>query len=232
MDDELRRSNADLTQFAYAVSHDLQEPVRMMTAFSQLLIRETGHADNPHVKEIVDYIERGGARMQALLQDLLTYCRLQQTETAIVPVACAGIVTEVIETLQPILNKTGASITVGPLPTINVHRVHLSQLFQNLIGNALKYVRPGVPPVIHISAEPCHDKGWTFAVADNGIGIHPDHRDYIFGLFKRLHGGQRYEGTGIGLALCKRIAESYGGQIWVESEPGQGSTFRFSLPVS
>jgi light-regulated signal transduction histidine kinase (bacteriophytochrome) len=164
-----------------------------------------------------------------LVRDLLSYTQLTKFEKSLEPCDAAEALTLALANLAGLIEETGAQVTSGPLPTLRVHGTHLQQLFQNLIGNAIKYRQPDQPPVVHVTAER-QEGGWIFAVSDNGIGIAPEYRENIFGLFKRLHNNDEYSGTGIGLAICKRIVDRYQGRIWVESEPGFGSVFRFTLP--
>jgi PAS domain S-box-containing protein len=223
----LQRSNADLEQFAYAASHDLQEPLRMISLYTQLLQEEYASALDETARSYVDFAVSGAQRMERLLQDLMAYSRVsvapQGTESADAKVALEAA----LGNLEAAVRKSGAQFHIGELPTVATPPVHLVLLFQNLIGNALKYCGEKVPEV-WIDAEPA-DKFWKFSVRDNGIGIEPQYARQIFGVFKRLHGAE-YEGTGIGLAVCQRIVERTGGRVWLESTPGEGSTFSFTLP--
>jgi PAS domain S-box-containing protein len=228
----LERSNADLEQFAYAASHDLQEPLRMVAIYTQLLKEEYGSSLDDQAKLWIDFAVNGAQRMSSLLKALLSYSRV----TSSVPedskpgdTSCA--LKTALLNLGSVIEQTGAEITAGSLPRVPVPEVHLAQLFQNLVANAIKYARPGVRPRIEISAERASSGHWLFAVRDNGIGIDEKYLSQIFGVFKRLH-GQSVEGTGIGLALCQKIVERAGGHIWAESQPGQGSTFFFTLPAA
>jgi len=230
----LQRSNEDLEQFAYAASHDLQEPLRMVSIYSQLLQEEHGEALGNQASSYIKFAVDGAARMSNLLRALLTYSRVANAaaqpseKTGAGPAAAAALLN-----LSTIIEDTNAAIEVGDLPTVQIPEIHLVQLFQNLIGNGLKYRKEQYPqgerPSIRIAAR-CQSNGWwLFSVADNGIGIEQEYLTQIFGIFKRLH-GQAFEGTGIGLALCQKIVERTGGRIWAESEPGKGSTFFFTLP--
>jgi PAS domain S-box-containing protein len=225
---QLRQSNADLTHFAYAVSHDLREPLRTMSACSQLLSLKHGALLDENARQLLNYISDGAARMDALLRDLLVYTQASQ-QSGPPPRADAGtILQEVVRSLSASIVESQAEVISTTLPSVGAHPIHLTQIFQNLLANALRYRNPSAPPRIHIAsvfAEGHHQ----FQVADNGIGIDPDKSDYVFGMFKRLH-SRELSGSGLGLALCKRIVESYSGRIWVESVPGQGSTFYFTLP--
>ena len=224
---ELMRSNEDLQQFAFIISHDLQEPLRIVSSYAQLVAKRYPDALDEEGHEFLRHITEGVSRMRQLIQDLLAYSRasqgggLQMEETDV-----EGVVAWALMNLQVSIQESGAHVTYEKLPTVYGDRAQLAQLFQNLIGNAIKY-RSSAPPRIHIQAE--SRKGeWMFSVQDNGIGIAPEYRERVFGIFKRLH-GREYPGTGIGLAICKRIVERHGGRIWVESEDGAGSTFYFTI---
>ena len=229
----LQQSNADLEQFAYAASHDLQEPLRMVSIYSQLLKEEYGHALDRHALSYIDFAVNGARRMSHLLTALLTYSRVANASPQKSPKADSqAAVQAALLNLSTVIDDTQASIDVGTLPVVQIPEIHLVQLFQNLIGNGLKYRKEadadGERPSIRIDAKPDAGGGWLFSVSDNGIGIEPEFLTQIFGIFKRLH-GSAFEGTGIGLALCQKIVERAGGRIWVESEPGKGSTFFFTL---
>jgi PAS domain S-box-containing protein len=225
----LLQSNEDLNQFAYAASHDLQEPLRMVALFSQMLHASyTGRLD-PEADQYISYVVNGAQRMEQLLKDLLEYSQAgSKSEGPAQPVDCGKIMEKVLLNLQVSIEQNGAYVTWSDLPTVPAHAVRMVQLLQNLVGNAIKY-RGQEPPRIHLSAHRRHT-GWTFSVRDNGIGIAPEYAQQIFGVFKRLH-GNNYPGTGIGLAICQRIVERYGGRIWVESTLGEGSKFCFTLPA-
>ncbi len=227
---ELSRANQDLEQFAWSASHDLQEPLRNVKIFSELLSRRHAAKLDGEAHDFLRNVTDSASRMEGLVRDLLAYT---QTNTAGVPpqaVESGRILRAALANLDSAISETNASIENDPLPAVPAHAAQLQQLFQNLIGNAIKYHRPGVAPVIKVSA--IRQNGdWRFAIADNGIGIEPRYRDRIFGLFKRLHAQNEYPGTGIGLALCLRIVERHHGRIWVESQPGKGSTFYFTLPA-
>jgi PAS domain S-box-containing protein len=227
----LQRSNADLEQFAYAASHDLQEPLRMISLYTQLLQEEYAGLLDETARSYVDFAVSGAQRMERLLQDLMAYSRVSGGPADPVESASAAVALDAaLGNLEATVRKSGAQFHVGELPSVAAPSVHLVLLFQNLIGNALKYSGDRVPEV-WIDAEPLDklDKLWKFSVKDNGIGIEPQYARQIFGIFKRLHGAE-YEGTGIGLAVCQRIVERTGGRIWLESTPGVGSTFFFTLP--
>lgn len=228
-EDDLRRTNQDLEQFAFSASHDLQEPLRGIKLYSELLTNMYGETLDNQALEFLGYMRDGAARLEMLVRDLLSYTQVTKFEKSVELGDAAEALTLALANLAGIVEETGAQITAGPLPSLKVHGTHLQQLFQNLIGNAIKYRRPDRPPVVHVTSER-QEGGWIFAVSDNGIGIAPEYRENIFGLFKRLHNSDEYSGTGIGLAICKRIVDRYQGRIWVESEPGGGSIFRFTLP--
>jgi len=229
----LQHSNADLEQFAYAASHDLQEPLRMVSIYSELLKEEYGNGLDGQAISYIDFAVNGARRMSNLLTDLLSYSRVANAapQISVKADSCAAV-NEALLNLSSMIDSTRASIEVGTLPAVRVPEIHLVQLFQNLIGNGLKYRKEQYPngerPEIRIDAKPNGGGVWLFAVSDNGIGIESEYLTQIFGVFKRLH-GSAYEGTGIGLALCQKIVERAGGRIWVESELGRGSTFFFTL---
>lgn len=226
---ELARSNRDLEQFAYAASHDLQEPLRMVATYTQLLQeRYQGKLDDKADKYI-HYAVDGALRMQTLVQDLLAFSRVGRMGHEPRAVDCKLAVESALANLQAAIQETGARVIVEDLPTIRADRPELVQLFQNLIGNAIKF-RSTAAPQVRVAAEN-QGASFVFSVKDNGIGIAPEHADVVFGIFKRLHTHTEYPGSGIGLAICKKIVEQNGGRIWVESQPGQGSTFRFTWPI-
>lgn len=227
--EELSRSNAELQQFAYVASHDLQEPLRMITSYTQLLARRYGDRLDAEAKEFINYAVDGANRMQTLINDLLKYSRLDSRGREFGPADCAAACRAARANLKVAIEEKRADVSAGDLPVVYGDEVQLAQLFQNLIGNALKYSRPEEPPEISIEAQRTGDE-WVFSVADNGIGIEQQYLDRIFQVFKRLHGRETYSGTGIGLAICKRIVERHGGRMWVESEPGTGSKFYFAIP--
>lgn len=226
---ELQRANEDLNQFAYSVSHDLQEPIRMISAYVQLLQKRYRSKLDDDADRYINFAVQGALRMEALLRDILAYSQSIDTEThGCDPVHVEEIMQTVTSNLQQAIEAAGATITMGPLPTVALAKVHMLQLFQNLVGNAIKYVGKN-PPKVHVSAIR-QESAWLFSVRDNGIGIDPHYKEQIFGLFRRLHGNDEYDGTGVGLAICQKIVERYGGRIWVESELGQGAEFLFTLP--
>ena len=226
--EELQRSNAELEQFAYVASHDLQEPLRMVSSYTQLLGRRYGDKLQGDAQEFMHYVVDGAARMKQLIEDLLAYSRVGTKGKEFKPAAIEAALKKAITNLRTAIEETGASVTWDPLPTESVDEVQLAQLFQNLIGNALKFRGAGVPRVRVCAAEkPDH---WQITIADNGIGIEPQYFERIFMLFQRLHTMGEYPGTGIGLAICKKVVERHGGIIWVASTPGEGSQFHFTLP--
>jgi len=225
---ELARSNAELEQFAYVASHDLQEPLRMVAAYTQLLSeRYRGKLDD-NADKFLGYASEGAQRMQVLIQDLLAFSRVGRREAPSEKVDCNAVMKEVLQALGAAIQESGAVVTYGSLPAVWADRTQVAQVFQNLIGNALKFRGPE-PPRVVVQAERAGQQ-WLFAVSDSGIGIAPEHRENIFVVFQRLHARTEYPGNGIGLAICKKIIERYGGRIWVESQPGAGSTFRFTMP--
>jgi|GEM_PF-2805577 len=232
-EDELSRSNAELEQFAYAVSHDLREPLRMVASYIQLLERRLGAAASDEIREFVGFAVDGAKRMDRMLVALLEYSRVGRRGQPMEWVDSRRVLDEALLFLSPVVQQTGAEVLVeGEWPMLFASPDELERLFQNLLGNALKYHADGVKPVIRVEA--ARGAGvWRFSFADNGIGIAPDQTGRLFKVFQRLHGAGRYEGSGVGLALCRRIVQRHEGRIWVESEgAGTGSTFIFTLPVS
>jgi signal transduction histidine kinase len=226
--EELARSNADLEQFAYIASHDLQEPLRMVAAYTQLLAeRYRGRLDE-NADKFISYASEGALRMQVIVKDLLTFSRVGRDGTISRDVDCNALVEGILQSLASTIKESGAVVTHGELPTVWAHPTQLVQVFQNLIGNAIKF-RGKEPPVVSMRAEKA-GADWVFTVSDNGIGIAPEHAESIFVVFQRLHSRSEYAGNGIGLAICKKIVELCGGKIWVESQAGQGSTFKFTMP--
>ncbi|MFD1732925.1 ATP-binding protein [Deinococcus malanensis] len=228
--EELRRSNAELERFAYVASHDLQAPLRTMVSFAELLDRRYTEQLDDRGRTYLQHILVSGNHMKHLIDDLLTYSRLQSERRPMMPVDTAQLVPRVIDRLRGDLDAVEADISWGDLPTVMGDSLPLEQVFSNLIGNAIKYQRPGTRPQVRVWAEP-DPEGWRFGVRDNGIGIDEPYFERIFEVFQRLHSSSEYEGTGIGLALCRKIVEHHGGRLWVDSTPGQGSTFWFTLSV-
>jgi len=224
----LLRSNTELEQLAYVASHDMQEPLRMVASYLQLVAqRYRGQLDSD-ADEFIGYAVDGAKRMQALINDLLAYSRVGTKARPFEPTDCARVVDTALSNLRIAITDSGATVTLGSLPTVMGDSMQLLQLFQNLIGNAMKFKRDE-PVRIHIGAEPVGEF-WHFSVSDNGIGIAAEYFERIFVLFQRLHGRGEYPGTGIGLAICKKIVERHGGTISVESQPDVGSTFHFTIP--
>ena len=225
----LQRSNEDLTQFAYAASHDLQEPLRSVAGYTDLLVRQYADRLDADAHTYIAHTQDAVRRMQVLIQDLLDYSQLKATDLSVnVAVDARNMVQLALANLENAIVETGATISCGDLPAIRVDYAQMALVFQNLIGNALKYRKPDVPPQVEITAAADSDE-WIFCVRDNGVGFDPKNTDKIFGIFKRLH-GREIPGTGIGLAMVKKIVERHGGQVWAESEPGKGSAFYFRLP--
>jgi light-regulated signal transduction histidine kinase (bacteriophytochrome) len=224
----LQWANADLEQFAFSASHDLREPIRNIAIHSELIAHRFGHLVDADGRRSLQYVIQGARRLDTLVSDLLKYTTISKVEDPVETVDSEVSLESSLETMATLIRESGAEVTHGPLPKLRIREVHLQQLFQNLLGNAIKY-RGAAAPRIHINAVRT-DHFWQVAVADNGIGIEPRHQQSIFGLFKRLHRAEKYAGTGLGLAICQRIIHLYGGQIWVESAGGNGATFLFTLP--
>jgi PAS domain S-box-containing protein len=226
---DLARSNADLQQFAYVASHDLQEPLRMVASYTQLLARRYQGKLDADADEFIAFAVDGATRMQHLIEDLLAYSRVGTRGKQFASTDVNVVVSRVLRDLQGTIDGSRAVVTRDDLPTVDADAVQLGEVFQNLIANALKF-RGAEDPRVRVSAER-DGNTWRFAVRDNGIGIEPRHAERIFVIFQRLHARADYPGTGIGLAICKRIVERHGGKIWVDSRPGAGSTFSFTLPA-
>jgi PAS domain S-box-containing protein len=226
---ELARSNAELEQFAYIASHDLQEPLRMMASFAQLLARRYKDQLDADADEFIGYITEGAVRMQRLINDLLSYSRVGTRGRDFLPTDCAEVVGTVCANLRAAIEESGAVVITDPLPVVMADDTQLVQLFQNLLSNAIKF-RGEKPVLVYVGAEH-RGNDWRFWVRDNGIGIEAQYVERIFLIFQRLHGRGQYPGTGIGLAIAKKIVERHGGRIWVESEARKGSTFYFTLPA-
>jgi len=224
---EMQRSNTELEQFAYVISHDLQEPLRMVSSYTQLLAKRYSNKLDDNADEFISYAVNGAKRMQTLLHDLLEYSRVGTRGKPFSPVNCEHVVEQAMANLKIAIKECSASVSYDTLPTVIGDEGQLVRLFQNLIGNALKF-RQDEAPQVHITAQR-RNNIVTFSIKDNGIGIDPQHSQSIFEIFRRLHTREEYPGTGMGLAICKKIVERHGGHISVQSKPGQGSTFYFSV---
>lgn len=227
--EELARSNTDLQQFAYVASHDLQEPLRMVASYTELLARRYGERLDDDAHDFIGFAVDGARRMQRLIEDLLSYSRVQTRAQPFEVVDVDQALTEVLSGLEVRMKETGAIVRRDPLPPVLGDPAQLRRLLQNLLTNALKFTRPGETPEVHVTARR-EGPAWRFSVRDRGIGMPPEESDRIFVIFQRLHTRVRYEGTGIGLAICKRIVERHGGRIWVDAQPDAGSTFHFTIP--
>ncbi len=227
---ELERSNKELEQFAYIASHDLQEPLRMVVSYIQLIEKRFKDSFNAEAREFMWFAVDGAKRMQQLINDLLTYSRVTTRGKPLTRVSCETVLENALRNLAVAVEECHGAVTHDALPDVFGDDTQLAQLFQNLIGNGLKFHGDN-PPAVHVS---CAREGnaWVFSVRDNGIGIDPQYNETIFLIFRRLHGRDEYPGTGIGLAVCKKVVERHGGRIWVESALKKGSTFYFTLPAS
>jgi light-regulated signal transduction histidine kinase (bacteriophytochrome) len=230
LQDSLTESNSALEQFAYVASHDLQEPLRTMTAYAQLLTKKYQGKLDVEADQSLTFLLSASARMSALVRDLLAYARLTTEEERPSSIALDEDLEAALTHLDQAIKESGASVTHDPMPTLQVDRGQMVRLFQNLVGNAIKYRKPNEPPKVHISAE---QKGsdWVISIRDNGIGFDSKYASTIFEPFKRLHTTEEYPGTGVGLAICRRIVQAQRGRIWAESQLGEGTTFRFTLPA-
>jgi len=226
---ELARSNENLEQFAYVASHDLQEPLRMVSSYMQLLSKRYQGKLDSDADEFIAFAVDGATRMQNLINDLLTYSRAGRHDSPLTSISCTEVLEKALTNLQVAIGESGAIITHERLPVVKADPIQLVLVFQNLLGNAIKF-HGSAPPRIHIESQREGDE-WIFSVRDNGIGLDPQFAERIFLIFQRLHDRSSYPGTGIGLAICKRIIQRHNGRIWVESQPGKGSTFYFTLLV-
>jgi light-regulated signal transduction histidine kinase (bacteriophytochrome) len=226
----LQRSNEELQQFAHIVAHDLQEPLRVVSTYAQFLAQQYQGKLDAEADTFIGYMVDGAARGRALIRDLLLFSQVEGQAQEFTEINSEEVFTDTLNVLRVAVEESGATVTHDPLPAVRADALQLGQVFQNLLGNALKF-RGATPPRIHISARR-EGRQWEFAVRDNGIGIELRHTGQVFELFRRLHPRDKYPGTGVGLAICKKIIERHGGRLWVESAPGQGATFFFTLLVS
>ena len=227
--DELARSNRDLEQFAYVASHDLHEPLRMVATYTQLLAERYQGKLDADADKYIHYAVDGALRMQVLVRDLLAFSRVGRQGTEFEKVDCNAVMATVLGNLEAAIAESGARVIYKQLPTVTADGSQLTQVLQNLVANAIKF-RGAEPPAIYVTSKK-KNRDWVFSVADNGIGIAREYAEIVFAIFKRLHTRTEYPGSGIGLSICKKIIEHHGGRIWVESEPGRGCTFNFTLPV-
>jgi light-regulated signal transduction histidine kinase (bacteriophytochrome) len=226
---ELAYSNTELEQFAYVASHDLQEPLRMVTSFLSQLEKKYGDILDEKGKKYIYFATDGAKRMRQLILDLLEFSRVGRTEDSLEDVDLNNLINEVLPLYRKNIEELNAKINVEQLPTLQVYKTPVRQIFQNLVGNSLKYHKDGIAPVITISSKETK-KAFEFSVKDNGIGIDPEYFNQIFIIFKRLHNRDHYSGTGMGLAITKKIIENMGGRIWVDSREGEGAVFHFTIP--
>ena len=230
--EELRRSNRDLEQFAYVASHDLQEPLRAVGSYAQLLAERYQEQLDERAQRYLRYMVQGADRMRTLIDDVLRLSRVGSRGQQFAPVALDEVLDEVLLGLQRTIEETGAVIVRSPLPVVQGDAAQCGQLLQNLIANALKFRRPTSAPRVEVTAAQAGDE-WVIAVRDNGIGIDPRHHERVFAIFRRLHTQEEYPGTGIGLAICRKVVERHGGRIWVDAAPADGgSVFRFTFPIT
>jgi light-regulated signal transduction histidine kinase (bacteriophytochrome) len=227
--EELARSNRDLEQFAYVASHDLQEPLRMVNGFLRLLAERCAAQLDDKAHEYIAYSLKGAERMSQLITDLLEYSRVDRKGRELQATDANALLTDALANLRASIAEAGAQVTRDALPTVQADATQLGQLFQNLIGNAIKFRDPERACRVHVAVQKDGAR-WVFSVRDNGIGIDSKQHARVFVIFQRLHTREEYPGTGIGLAICQRIVERHGGRIWVESQPGEGSTFFFTMP--
>ena len=228
-EEELVRSNKELEQFAYVASHDLQEPLRMVTSYLELLVRRYKGQLDSDADDFIAFAADGARRMHRLINDLLTYSRVTTHGKSFDSIDCSTVLEHALVNLKVAIEESGAVIAYDKLPTVMADDMQLIQLFQNLVSNAIKFRQEEIKPKVWVGAVRKNGE-WTFSIRDNGIGIAQEYFENIFVIFKRLYTNEKYEGTGIGLAVCKKIVERHGGRIWVESEPGKGSIFCFTIP--
>jgi PAS domain S-box-containing protein len=228
-DADLRRANRDLEQFAFSASHDLQEPLRTVNIFSELLTQRYSDKLDGQAMEFLGHIRKSATQMETLVRDLLSFAQVTKFDVIPETTDANEALSKALADLDRAIKESNGRVTADPLPAVSMHGRHLQQVFQNLVANAIKYRSAERPPVVHITAERQEGQS-VFSVSDNGIGIDPQYSQTIFGLFKRLHTSDEYEGTGLGLAICQRIVDQYNGRIWVNSEAGKGSVFRFTIP--
>jgi light-regulated signal transduction histidine kinase (bacteriophytochrome) len=226
--ESLRHRNRELDEFAHLASHDLKEPLRAILTFSQLLEQDLGGRLPSDARRDLEFITNSAGRMQQLINDLLALSRAGRADMRQSAVPLRRCVDAALEALSIRISETGAEIMIGELPEVTGDATMLTQLYQNLTGNALKFIVPGRPPRIQIVADQ-NENGWLFTVEDNGLGIKPEYLEKIFQPFRRLHAGPEHEGTGIGLAICRKVVERHGGRIWADSHPGEGSRFHFTI---
>jgi PAS domain S-box-containing protein len=227
---ELARSNAELEQFAYVASHDLQEPLRAIASYTQLLADRYAPQLDDRARRYIRYAVQGAERMRALIEDVLALSRVGSDAQAFGPVALDAVLDDALQRLAQAIRESQATITRAPLPTVRGDAAQLGQLLQNLVANAIKFRRPDAAPHVHVSASDGTGE-WTVSVRDDGIGMDARFHDRVFAVFKRLHTQNEYPGTGMGLAICKKVVERHGGRIWAESVPNEGSTFFFTIPA-
>ncbi len=231
--EELKRSNAELEKFAYVASHDLQEPLRMISGYTQLLLKKYGNKIDKEAKDIIDFTIDGAKRMQNLINDLLLYSQFNSNRQTKTQVDLNMVIQQTLKNLTVSIQESQAKIEVDPLPNIFADSVQMVQLFQNLVGNAVKFRKKDTAPLVQIKSQTMAKGGleyWQITVKDNGIGIKKDFYEKVFAIFQRLHSIETYPGTGIGLAICKKIVENHKGEIWIESTEGEGTTFHFTIP--
>jgi light-regulated signal transduction histidine kinase (bacteriophytochrome) len=225
---DLQRSNAELEQFAYVASHDLQEPLRKVASFCQLLQRRYAGQLDERADQYIEFAVDGAKRMQSLISDLLSFSRVGRVQGDLVDVPLDGALDHALENLSSRIEDTGAVVEAGPLPVVRGEPILLAAVFQNLVGNALKF-SGGERPIVRVTAERSGED-WVVSCSDEGIGIEPQYAERIFAIFQRLHAKEEYEGTGIGLALCRKIIDHHGGRIWLDTDVPKGTTFRFTIP--